>query len=259
MIEQFFRPVSVDQALELKRCYGDSAVWFAGGSKLNATPTRTNKRIAISLQDLSLDWTDWDNGCLRIGTMTSLQTLRDTHYVPEALKEALGFVYSRHVRNQATLGGEIAALQEESVLLPVLLVLEAEVVFANGDSLALEDYLADPQDRLITEVLLHDPFRPCATRNISRSQAGLSVVTAAVALNDDSRPLMALSGISQRPVRLRDIESLHLEGKALEDAVSAAINPRDDLRGSAVYKRYIAGVVVADLYADCQLLGETSE
>ena len=38
MIEQFFRPDSVEQALELKRRYQDEAVWFAGGSKLNATP-----------------------------------------------------------------------------------------------------------------------------------------------------------------------------------------------------------------------------
>ena len=56
MIEQFFRPDSVEQALELKRRYQDEAVWFAGGSKLNATPTRTDKKIAISLQDLELDW-----------------------------------------------------------------------------------------------------------------------------------------------------------------------------------------------------------
>ncbi|MGU0172208.1 FAD binding domain-containing protein [Escherichia coli] len=70
MIEQFFRPDSVEQALELKRRYQDEAVWFAGGSKLNATPTRTDKKIAISLQDLELDWVDWDNGALRIGAMS---------------------------------------------------------------------------------------------------------------------------------------------------------------------------------------------
>src|SRR5699024_12644250 len=77
MIEQFFRPDSVEQALELKRRYQDEAVWFAGGSKLNATPTRTDKKIAISLQDLELDWVDWDNGALRIGAMSRLQPLRD--------------------------------------------------------------------------------------------------------------------------------------------------------------------------------------
>lgn len=118
MIEQFFRPDSVDQALELKRRYQEDAVWFAGGSKLNATPTRTDKRIAISLQDLELEWIDWDNGALRIGAMTRLQPLHDARYLPAALREAIGFIYSRHLRNQSTLGGEIAAQQQESVLLP---------------------------------------------------------------------------------------------------------------------------------------------
>lgn len=32
MIEQFFRPDSVEQALEPKRRYQDEAVWFAGAA-----------------------------------------------------------------------------------------------------------------------------------------------------------------------------------------------------------------------------------
>ena len=47
MIEQFFRPDSVEQALELKRRYQDEAVWFAGGSKLNATPTRRSEERRV--------------------------------------------------------------------------------------------------------------------------------------------------------------------------------------------------------------------
>lgn len=192
MIEQFFRPDSVEQALELKRRYQDEAVWFAGGSKLNATPTRTDKKIAISLQNLELDWIDWDNGALRIGAMSRLQSLRDARFIPAALREALGFVYSRHVRNQSTIGGEIAARQEESVLLPVLLALDAELVFGNGETLSIEDYLACPCDRLLTEIIIKDPYRTCATRKISRSQAGLTVVTAAVAMTDHDGMRIAL-------------------------------------------------------------------
>ncbi|STL07205.1 putative FAD binding molybdopterin dehydrogenase [Escherichia coli] len=66
--------------------------------------------------------------------MSRLQPLRDARFIPAALREALGFVYSRHVRNQSTIGGEIAARQEESVLLPVLLALDAELVFGNGEN-----------------------------------------------------------------------------------------------------------------------------
>lgn len=256
MIEQFFRPDSVEQALELKRRYQGEAVWFAGGSKLNATPTRTQKRIAISLHDLELSWVDWDNGTLRIGAMTSLQMLRDTHFISSALHDALGFVYSRHLRNQSTLGGEIAARQEESVLLPVLLALDALLLFGDGEMQSLEDYLANPEDRLITEIVIKDPYRRCATRKISRSQAGLTVVTAAVALTEHEGMRIALDGVTPRTQRLRDVEAQNLDDEVLERAVAAAIFPQPDLRGSVAYKRYITGVVVADLYADCQQMGE---
>ena len=232
MIEQFFRPDSVEQALELKRRYQDEAVWFAGGSKLNATPTRTDKKIAISLQDLELDWVDWDNGALRIGAMSRLQPLRDARF------------------------GEIAARQEESVLLPVLLALDAELVFGNGETLSIEEYLACPCDRLLTEIIIKDPYRTCATRKISRSQAGLTVVTAAVAMTDHDGMRIALDGVASKALRLHDVEKQNLEGNALEQAVANAIFPQEDLRGSVAYKRYITGVLVADLYADCQQAGE---
>ncbi|STI15977.1 putative FAD binding molybdopterin dehydrogenase [Escherichia coli] len=130
--------------------------------------------------------------------MSRLQPLRDARFIPAALREALGFVYSRHVRNQSTIGGEIAARQEESVLLPVLLALDAELVFGNGETLSIEDYLASPCDRLLTEIIIKDPYRTCATRKISRSQAGLTVVTAAVAMTDHDGMRIALDGVASK-------------------------------------------------------------
>lgn len=82
MIEQFFRPDSVEQALELKRRFQDRAVYFAGGSKLNATPTRTEKTVAISLKGLGLDRVTWHGGALHLGALTTLQQLRDTARLP---------------------------------------------------------------------------------------------------------------------------------------------------------------------------------
>lgn len=256
MIEQFFRPDSVEQALELKRRYQDEAVWFAGGSKLNATPTRTDKRLPFPYR--IWNWTGLTGITVHCGLA---QCLACSHcvmrrFIPAALREALGFVYSRHVRNQSTIGGEIAARQEESVLLPVLLALDAELVFGNGETLSIEDYLACPCDRLLTEIIIKDPYRTCATRKISRSQAGLTVVTAAVAMTDHDGMRIALDGVASKALRLHDVEKQNLEGNALEQAVANAIFPQEDLRGSVAYKRYITGVLVADLYADCQQAGE---
>ena len=48
MIEQFFKPDSVEQALELKRRSRDEAVWFAGAA--NSMLHQPVPKIAISLR-----------------------------------------------------------------------------------------------------------------------------------------------------------------------------------------------------------------
>lgn len=257
MIEQFYRPETVPQALALKRQFHDDAVYFAGGSKLNATPTQTRQKIAIALSQLALDQVSLQQGALHIGATITLQRLMDTQLIPQALCEALGFVYSRHIRNQATLGGEVASAAKDSVLLPVLLALNAKVVVGSGKMMALENYPLCGGNELLLAVVLPDPYRTCATRKISRSAAGLPVVTAAVSRDAQAKIRIALSGVVE-PSRLRDVENRGLSGPALEQAVAQMIAPLEDICGSSAYKRYITGVVVADLLADCLASGEKS-
>ena len=253
MIEQFLKPASVDEAIRLKSQYGDEAVFMAGGSKLNATPTRTDRTVAISLAGLGLNEIRADGGQLHIGATVCLQQLVDDPQTPTALREAAGFVYSRNVRNQATLGGEICAQQDESVLLPVLLAMDARLLFADGQTGELESYLGERRESLVLAVILPDPARPCATRKIARSAGGLTVLSAAVALSGTGQ-CIAAEGVVPRAVRLHEVEQKGLTEVPLELAVSEAVSPQEDVRGSVAYKRYIAGVVVADLLADCRQL-----
>ena len=171
---------------------------------------------------------------------------------PAALCDALGFVYSRHLRNQATLGGELACQQQDSPLLPVLLVLEAVVVLENNLLQPIDAYLAGQRNALVLGVVLPEPELRCATRRISRNADGLAVMTAAVALDSIGEMRVAVAGVTPQPMRLRDLERRELHDAALEAAVSELISPREDLAGSVSYKRYITGVVVADLLVDCQ-------
>ncbi|VFT07032.1 putative FAD binding molybdopterin dehydrogenase [Escherichia coli] len=71
-------------------------------------------------------------------------------------------------------------------------------------------------------------------------------------MTDHDGMRIALDGVASKALRLHDVEKQNLEGNALEQAVANAIFPQEDLRGSVAYKRYITGVLVADLYADCQ-------
>lgn len=187
--------------------------------------------------------------------MSRLQPLRDARFIPAALREALGFVYSRHVRNQSTIGGEIAARQKSRCCFPSCWHWMLNWFLATAKRCQSRT-TACPCDRLLTEIIIKDPYRTCATRKISRSQAGLTVVTAAVAMTDHDGMRIALDGVASKALRLHDVEKQNLEGNALEQAVANAIFPQEDLRGSVAYKRYITGVLVADLYADCQQAGE---
>ena len=250
MIEQFLKPASVDEAIRLKSQYGNEVVFMAGGSKLNATPTRTDKTVAISLARLGLNEIKAQGGELHIGATVTLQQLIDDPQVPSALREAAGFVYSRNVRNQATLGGEVCARQDEAVLLPVLLAMDAKLLFADGQTSELEIFLDGTRDSLVLALILPDPARPCVTRKIARSAGGLTVLSAAVALSENGQ-CIAVEGVVPHPVRLREVEQKGLAEVPLELAVSEAVTPQEDVRGSVAYKRYIAGVVVADLLADC--------
>ena len=262
MIEHYLQPNSTAQALQLAKEHAGVSTWFSGGSKLNAAPTKTNKTVAISLGKLALDKIEMHDGALHIGATCHIQTLIDHELTPVALKQAAGFIYSRHVRNQATLGGEIAAKQPEALLVPALFALRARVILADDTELNVEEYINADERDLIVKIIIPNPQITCIGYNLTRSAAGLSVITAAISIDDNGNKIIALDGVSTKyngystPVRLRDLELQDLKGELLEQAVSDAIHPVEDLCGGVAYKRYVAGVIVTDLLAECQQLAK---
>ncbi|QQS16998.1 MAG: molybdopterin-dependent oxidoreductase FAD-binding subunit [Neisseriales bacterium] len=256
MIVQFFKPNTIAESLALKAEYGRKAAYMGGGSKLNSAAVPHHETIAISLSLLKLDGIVKQGKQLEIGATASLQNLVEHMDVPYSLKEAAKLIYSRHLRNQATLGGEIAASQDTSVLLPILLVLEANLLLDNGEQVTLERYLSERRGALIQKVVLPDVTISASTRKISHTVDGLITLTAAVSLTATGSMRIALDGVTDCATRLRAVEAMNLEGEALERAVTQAIKPKGDiLRGSSEYKSYIAGIVVADLLVNCQQQG----
>ncbi len=253
MIKEFYRPESLSQALSLKQQFGEDAVWFGGGSKINATPTRTNKERVISLEKLGLNQINTTARGLEIGASVTIQQVIDSAAAPAALKAACQNIYSRHQRNQATLGGEIAANLTATQVLPALIALGAQVELAEKAPVNVEDYVQHEMRDLIVAVILPNPARACSVRKIARSAGGTTVLSAAVSL-EAGKYVIAVSGLSPRVQRLRDVEAQveKLSDAELEKAVAGCVFPQADYCGSVEYKRYIAGVVVADLVADCK-------
>lgn len=206
MIEQFFRPDSVEQALELKRRYQDEAVWFAGGSKLNATPTRTDKRLPFPYR--IWNWTGLTGITVHCGLVQCLAcshcVMRDL-FLQHCVKPSVLFTHAMFVISRPLVVKSPPGRKSRCCFLSCWhWMLNWFLATAKR---CQSRTTASPCDRLLTEIIIKDPYRTCATRKISRSQAGLTVVTAAVAMTDHDGMRIALDGVASKALRLHDVEN----------------------------------------------------
>ena len=258
MIKEFLKPASLDEAVELKNKYAGS-IYFGGGTEINYSGTLTRGEYVISLKNLRLKEIKVDEDLLEIGASVTIQSLIDSILVPAVLKEAALFIYSRNIRNIATIGGNIGAKKTDSALIPCLIALSAEVRTLEEGVLTVEDYITGNKESLILSISIPNPGGVCAVKKISRTVSSAAVINVAVCISGKdgnvSKAVVAVGGIDPKVIRLGSIEKKLESGdlrtrKDLEKAVSEIVSPVSDLLGTSAYKKYITGVAVADCLAD---------
>jgi putative selenate reductase FAD-binding subunit len=213
----------------------------------------------ISLAGLGLDRIEVKQGAVVIGPLCTLQRLIDDRKVPAGLRAAAAQLVSRNIREMATLGGHLASHPSYSDLIPMLIASNAKLGLSRPGSaktMLVADYVAKPAAGLITKIVLPRPkaVRVAACRNARASANARSIVSAAVSaavVGDALRdPIIALGGVAGHVVRLTAVEEA-LDGRALppmdelQALASRAVRPAAGLVGSAAFRRYQAGVVVA--------------
>jgi putative selenate reductase FAD-binding subunit len=259
MTEEFHRPATVREAVGLKRRYQARAAYLAGGTWLNSTESGGPPQHVISLAGLGLDRVEPKAGRVEIGALCRLQRLAGDRRVPAPLRAALTQVVSRNLREIATLGGHIGARYSHSDVLPMLLALEVVLELAGTGRprrMCLEEYLGTTPTGLITKVLVPKPKagRVAACRAFRVSGNARSLVSAAVSVTPErgvlKRPIVALGGVGRTAVRLVRFEQA-LAGRPLpsldelQAMASRTVRVGDSFEGSAAFRRYEAGVVVA--------------
>lgn len=267
---------SVAEAVELLGQYGAEDVQLlAGGTSvmllgrlgLLAPDHVVGLRGIDELRGIAVE-----NGTLRLGALT---TLREVESAPEAravpgLTDAVQQVATVRIRNQATVGGNVAHADPAQDVPPMLIALGAEVECTGPtgtrrlpvDELGtgyLETSLAPAE--VVTAVLV--PPQPPAARGgylkfLPRTQDDYATVSvAAVTDTTDGRVTrlrVALGAVAPTPVRASSVETA-LGGRTfdsgdLEEAaalVRGDIDPISDARGSAAYKQDMAVVCVRRL------------
>lgn len=265
-LTEYHRPASIAQALRLLARPAPRTVPLAGGAWLVATRDPTVEAV-VDLGGLNLSFIQQRGRRLRLGAMTTLQTLIDhpqlSNLAGGLLAEAARQLAPAALRHVATLGGSLVAGRSTSELALALLALDAQVVIRAPDRrvISLEAFLANrvehlPSTGLIIELNLPLPPVNAAANlvKISRTPRSRPIVNAAALVVRQGHVCtsarLVLGGVAPYPIRLPAVAAM-LSGRTPDEAllanvaqyISAAITPTGDQLASAEYRREMAGVV----------------
>jgi carbon-monoxide dehydrogenase medium subunit len=274
MVFQFEQPENMQEALALLAEYGDEAKIIAGGSALVLMLQQKllDPKILISLKKVAELVYERDDGeGLQLGAMVGLSHLAKSTRIKgeyQGLALACGEVGNVRVRNQATLGGNLAEADYASDPPAMLLALDASVTAAgpNGrrDIPISEFFLGFYTTALeADEILTGVSIPPLATggrstylkfRSRSSEDRPLVGVAAAAAFDGPvCRELrLAVGAACETPQRIAALEEL-ARGQSLSEELTAEIaegyaksmETLEDLRGSAWYRKQMIRVNVS--------------
>lgn len=264
---------SVEEALALLARYGDDAHLIAGGTSLVIMMKQglVQPKVVVGLRrvDALRGIGPGPNGSLEIGAMTTHReversALASSFFGP--LCETFSRIATIRIRNQATVGGNLVHADPAQDPPPMLLALDAEALVARDGgtrTIPLAEFFRDyfetalEEGEIVTGVRI--PALPPGTRGaylkyLPQTEDDYATVSVACVLRADADGncedvRIGLGGAAAVPLRVRRAEAA-LIGRRLtagEIAEAAAIvredvDPIDDLRGSAAYKREMARV-----------------
>jgi carbon-monoxide dehydrogenase medium subunit len=270
----YLRPTSLKEALAMLREHPEAKV-LAGGTNV-LVDMKLEKSKPSSVMDIThvreLVGIVEDPAGIRIGAATPIRVLATSSVLwreVTALAEAAAAFGSTQIAMRGTLGGNVCNGSPASDTVPALLVLSAEAILASATGervVPLGDLLSGPgKVRLRDGELLVAVRLPKSVGNagsaflkMSRVRADLAKVNVAVRLTRDEAGRCAtarieLGSVGPTVLRARKAELL-LTKEAITDAKRLAaaeaaageIQPIDDVRSTAEYRRRVAVALVHD-------------
>ena len=266
---------SLEEAFDLLETYGDDSRVMGGGTAL---VLQMKQRLAQPGHVISLRWvpnldyireTASGPTGVEIGALCTQQQVATSPLVRSQIPlvaETYQWVATPRIRHMATVGGGLAHGDPSQDPPPTLIALGASVVLTSSDSqrtipveeLFIDYYETDVQPgEILTGLLIPSaPARSGADylKFLPRTADDYATVSVAAVVTpgegdvcEDIR--IALGAVGVTPVHATQAEDL-LRGQPLtEDNIRAAaatvkdvVDPQDDYRGSAEYKRDIAEV-----------------
>ena len=99
MIQEFFKPQTIAEAVALKEKLKNEAVFMAGGTDVNCTDSKYETEKVIGIEQLKLNKISRTDEALSIGAGVTIQELIDSPKIPDPLTTAAGHFVNRNIRN----------------------------------------------------------------------------------------------------------------------------------------------------------------
>lgn len=264
---EWLAPRSLDEALELRTQYGNEATLVAGGTFIgilmsqrliapSVLVTLRHVRELAFIQQRS-------NAPLRLGALTTHREVERSSEIQHTwpiLAYTFSLVASPRVRNHATIGGVLADADYASDPPALFTALDAQAIALSkhGErTIPIEQLITGyyetslAANELLTEVCLPHSVEQAVYRKFrSRSSEDRPCVAVAAA-RVSGKLRVAVGAVADRPQYLPDICALtdgepltHELADEIARRYAEAIDPIDDARGSATYRRRIIAVEV---------------
>lgn len=211
-----------------------------------------NVGTAIDLSGLGLDTIEETEEGFSIGAMVTLRQLEQhpglAAYTHGAMREAVRHIVGVQLRNLATVGGSIYSRFGFSDVLTMFLAMDCDVELYKGGILPLQEYAQRPYDRdvLVRLIVKKTPMQ-LYYQSVRNSQTDIPVLTCAAARMETGDYRIAIGARPLRAVRfeLPAEPALAAEQLAAQfaESIKSQIVTGSNMRGSAEYRRHLAGVL----------------
>ena len=273
---EFHNPSSLSEAFGLLETYGDDARVMAGGTALviQMKQRLSQPEHVINLRRIpgldAIEDTGDGSGAVRVGALCTQQQLATSPLMSERISlvtDTYQRVATPRIRCMATVGGGLVHGDPSQDPPPTLIVLGASVVLAsaNGErTLSMEDLLIDYYETDVQpgEILTSLVVPPAPTDSgaayikfLPRTADDYATVAVAAVVtpgpdNTCQEVRLALGSVGMTAIHATQAEDL-LRGQPLTEeniracaaSVKDLVDPLDDYRGSAEYKRDMSEVM----------------
>ena len=272
---EYRTPKSLKEVHATLKEFGSDAKLIAGGTSLVIMMRQRLVRpnCLVSLRSVrGLNSIEINDGGIRVGGLATHREVESSSLLRRRLPllaETYHHVATVRVRNMATVGGGLAHADPNQDPPPTLIALGATVKVTSADGsrvIPLDEFFTDyyetvlKPDEIVTEVFIPKMAPNSAgayLKFLPRTADDYATVSAAAVLTLDktkkiiSDVRIALGSVGVTPIRATAAEAV-LRGQPLKaeafaeagEKAKEAVDPISDFRGSAAYKKEMAGVFV---------------